>query len=90
MCQELDANPSFVDGDINKGDNELVEVRSRLVAREIKQKGIDRYFAGTPPLALVRCVMSRAATLSKTGKRRQLLVLDAKRAFLHVGALSDS
>ena len=40
--------------DINKGDSERVEVRSRLVAREIKKKGTDSFFAGTPPLALVR------------------------------------
>ena len=33
--------------DINKGDNERVEVRSGLLAREIKQKGTDSYFAGT-------------------------------------------
>ena len=65
---------------ISKGDNERVEVRSRLVAREIKQKGANSHFAGTPPWALVRCVKSRAATLSETGKRRQLMVLDEKRA----------
>ena len=76
--------------DINKGDSERVEVRSRLVAREIKQKGTDSYFAGTPPLTLVRYVISRAATLSKTGKRRQLMVLDAKRAFLHADALTET
>ena len=46
--------------DINKGDNERVEERSRLVAREIKQKGTDSYFAGTPPWALVRHVISSA------------------------------
>ena len=68
VCRELDANQSLVDGDINKCDNERVEVRSRLVAREINQKGTDSYFAGTPPIAFVRCVTSRAATLSKTGK----------------------
>ena len=39
--------------DINKGESEQVEVRSRLVAREIKQKGTASYFAGTPPSALV-------------------------------------
>ena len=76
--------------DINKGDSERMEIRSRLVAREIKQKGTDSYFAGTPPLALVRYVISRAATLSKTGKRRQLMVLDAKRAFLHADALTET
>ena len=72
------------------GDSERVEVRSRLVAREIKQKGTDSYFAGTPPLALVRCVMSEAATLSKSAERRQLMVLDAKRAFLHADELTDT
>ena len=76
--------------DINNGDNERVEVRSRHVAREIKQKGTHSYFAGTPPLALVRFVISRAATLSKTGKRRQLLVLDAKRAFLHADGSTET
>ena len=76
--------------DVNKGDNERVEVRSRLVGREIKQKGTDNYFARTPPSALVRHVISRAATLSKTGKRRQLMALDGKRAFLHADALTET
>ena len=76
--------------DINKGDSERVEVRSRLVAREIKQTGTDSHFAGTPPLALVRYVISKAATLSTSGKRRQLMVLDAKRAFLHADALTET
>ena len=57
--------------DINKGDNERMKVRSRLVAREIKQEGTDSFYAGVPPLALVRYVISRAATRTKTGKRRQ-------------------
>ena len=35
-------------------------------------------------------MISRAATLSKTGKRRQLMVLDAKRAFLHADALTET
>ena len=53
--------------DINKGDSERVEVRNRLVAREIKHKGTDSYFAGTPPLALLRYVISKAATPVKIG-----------------------
>ena len=71
-----------------RGDNERVEVRSRLVARKIKEKRTDS--AGTPPLVVVRYVISRAATISKTGGRRQLMVLDAKGAFLHADALTDS
>ena len=51
--------------DINKGDNEHVEVRRRAVAREIEQTGIDSYFAGAPPLALVRHVISRVATCQR-------------------------
>ena len=75
--------------DMNKGDCGRVEVRSRLIAREVKQKGTDSYVAGTPPLALVRYVISRAATRSKKGKRRQLMVL-AKRAILDADALTET
>ena len=35
-------------------------------------------------------MISRAATLSKTGKPRQLMVLDAKRTFLHADALTET
>ena len=42
--KKLDENQSLVDGETS------TKVRSRLVAREIKQKGTDSYFAGTPPL----------------------------------------
>ena len=76
--------------DINKGGNEHVEVRSRLIGREIKQNGADSYFAGTPLLARVHYVISGAPTKSKTGERRQLMVLDAKRTFLHDDALADT
>ena len=75
--------------DINKGGNEHVEVRSRLIGREIKQNGPDSYFAGAPLLARVHYVISRAPTKSKTGERRQLMVL-AKRAFLHDDALAET
>ena len=46
--------------DINKRDNERAEVRSRLVAREIKQIGIESSVAETAPSAPVRYVISRA------------------------------
>ena len=52
--------------------------------------GADSYFAGTPLLARVHHVISRAPTKAKTGERRQLMVLDAKRAFLHDDALADT
>ena len=34
--------------DINKGNHDRVEVRTRPIAREIKQKGTGSYFAGAP------------------------------------------
>ena len=58
--------------DNNMGDNQRVAARSRLTAREIKQKGTDGYFGGAP-LAIVRHVISRA---------------DVKRTFLHADALA--
>ena len=75
---------------IDKGGSDHVEVRSRLIARDIKQKGTDSHFAGTPPLALVRYVISRPVTKLKTGRRRQLMVYDAKRAFLHIDAVTGT
>ena len=38
------------------------------MVREIKQKGTDSNFAGTPPLALVRFVIGTAATKTRTGE----------------------
>ena len=76
-----ETNVSRTGREINKGDSERVEVRRRSVARENKQKGNESYFAGTPPLVVVRYVISRAATRTKTGRRRQLLVHDTKRSF---------
>ena len=76
--QELDANQSLVDGEIStkatmnvwKYEADWSHVKSNI--------GTDSYFAGTPMSALVRYVIRRAATRLKTGKRRQLMVLDAK------------
>ena len=73
-----------------RGSKERMELRSRLVAREIKQKGTDSNFAGTPPLAFVRCLISRAARIPRTGKRRHLLLLKTKRAFLHADTLTEA
>ena len=65
--------------DINKSDSERVEERSRLVARDITQKRTDSYFAGTPPLALVRYVINKAATLSKSGTIVPEMITDTDR-----------
>ena len=60
--------------------------RSRLVARDFKVKGEkDRedLFAATPPLELLRMMISKAATVTKKGTFRKLLFSDAKKAHLN-------
>ena len=76
--------------DINKGDDSHPEVRSRLIAREIKRKGTGRIFVGTPPSALLRFAVSRAATRRADGRRRKLMTLDAERSFLHADAIGKT
>ena len=48
--------------DVNKGDNDNPNIRSRLVARQIRQAGEDAIFAPTPPLEALRSVLSMATT----------------------------
>ena len=47
--------------DVNKGDDINTNYRSRLVARQMRYKGTDSIFAGTPPLEAVRTALSLAA-----------------------------
>ena len=48
--------------DVNKGDDEDDNYRSRLVAREIRKHGESPIFAPTPPLESLRTIVSLAAT----------------------------
>ena len=48
--------------DVNKGDNACPNIRSRLVARQIRQAGEDAIFAPTPPLEALRSILSLATT----------------------------
>ena len=48
--------------DVNKGDDDAPNYRSRLVAREIRRPWEDSIFSPTPPLEAVRSVLSRVAT----------------------------
>ena len=61
-------------------------MRSRLVARDFKVK-VERdredLFAATPPLKLLRMMISKAATVTTKGTFRKLLFIDAKKAHLH-------
>ena len=47
---------------MNKGDDQAPNIRSRLVARQIRCPGTDAIFAPTPPLEALRTALSLAAT----------------------------
>ena len=48
--------------DVNKGDDACPDIRSRLVARQIRGANEDPMFAPTPPLEALRTILSYAAT----------------------------
>ena len=48
--------------DVNKDDDANPNIRSRLVARQIRQPGEEAIFAPTPPLVSLRTILSLAAT----------------------------
>ena len=81
--------------DINKGDVKEPELRSRLVAKEIKRDNRDDMFAATPPLEAKKALFSLAVT-SEYGKRtarrkckKKLLCIDVRRAYFYAAAKRD-
>ena len=68
----------------NKGDNVNPNVRARLIARQMRQKGWAAIFAATPPLWVFRylCAM---ATMDDPGvsRTRKMMIIDLKRAYFH-------
>ena len=79
--------------DVNKGDDDNPNYRSRLVAREIRLAGEDPIFAPTPPLESVRMVLSLAATdlpgepkhdrSGDSERRTQVSIIDISRAYFN-------
>ena len=69
--------------DINKGDKERPNYRSRVVAREINTHKREDLFAATPPLEALKTIISITASGNK-GER--LMVNDVSRAFFHAKA----
>ena len=70
----------------NRGSDEVPKIRSRFVARALGENGDkDRQdlFAATPPLELKRQLLSKAAILHRSGKRRMLLFIDVAKAHLN-------
>ena len=84
----------------NKGDDDNPNIRSRLVAREIRAPGEDAIFAPTPPLESLRMIVSMAATtLTAQGwtpnwepdsdHRTQILMIDISRAYFNAKTSDD-
>ena len=70
--------------DINKGDLQEMNVRSRLVAMEFKDGDDPDLFAGTPPLEALRLLCSMAATTKgENAKPKAMMINDVKRAYFY-------
>eukprot|EP00971_Amphidinium_carterae_P176047 3489601-Amphidinium_carterae.1 len=71
--------------DINKGDQDNIQVRSRLIGREFKKVGVDSLFTATPPWMAFRAVFLSFMTREHKSKHNDkvMLLLDVKRAFLN-------
>ena len=72
--------------DVNKGDDEDPNYRSRLVGREIKTDDRPDLFAATPPLESLRYVLSLCASSQSGPNPHRILTVDVKRAYFYAPA----
>ena len=75
--------------DINKGDEQSKNYRSRLVGREIAKTKRDDLFAATPPLESLRMILSICAgqQMSHSPEERFIVISnDVKRAYFYAEA----
>ena len=75
--------------DVNKGDAENPDYRSRLVGQEYNTGKDDELYASTPPLEALRFVVSSAATTTPSGVQRHLMVNDVRRAYFYAKTHRD-
>ena len=66
--------------DVNKGDSEKPDMRSRLVGQELNTGKNDELYASTLPLEALRFVISSATTWTPCGEQRHIMVNDVRRA----------
>ena len=80
--------------DVNKGDEQNPDDRSRLVAMEFKTDSSADWFSGTPPLEALRFLCSDWATLDQglgkeRGQDRCMIIVDVKKAHLKAPATRE-
>ena len=73
--------------DVDKGDAENPNYRSRLVGWEIKKDKRPDPFAATPPLESLRYIIRKCASNQKLGARYCILRSDMKRAYFYASAI---
>ena len=72
--------------DVNKGGAQNPNCQSRLVGREFNTYKDDSLYAATPPLEAFRAIVSHAATRTRRGRMRELMVNGISRAYVHAPA----
>ena len=80
--------------DLNKGDDEHPNYRSRLVAKELRAfapwAATDDLFAATPPAGALNLLLSMLATRrSRRGRPLKLCFLDVRRAYFYAAATEE-
>ena len=75
--------------DVNKGDAQDTNYRSRLVGREFNVGKDDALYASTPPLEALRLIVSHAATQAEDGRRRLVMINDVRRAYFYAKIQRD-
>mgnify|MGYP003320391562 CR=1 FL=1 len=80
--------------DINKGDDDSPEIRSRLVAKELRAfapwASQDDLFAATPPASALALLLSEMVThRSRRGLHYKVAFLDVRRAFFRAAATEE-
>ena len=70
--------------DVNKGDSESPDMRSRLVGQEFNTGTNDELYASTLPLEALRFVIPSAATWTPCGEQRRVMINEVRRAYFYV------
>ena len=74
--------------DVTKGDSQMVDYRSRLIAMEFNDAPDPSLLASTPPLEAMRYIIHQAATTGRDEAQCVMLV-DVKRAYFNSEATRD-
>ena len=75
--------------DTNKQDESNPKYRSRLVAKDFKKHSDPELYTATPPIEMLRWVISVAATgLSRKSRTRKVMINDAARVYFNAPSLS--